>query len=504
MKIAIIGAGFAGLCTAKFLRQVGYDVVVHEKAHDVGGVWSATRRYPGLRTQNNKGTYALSDYPMPRSYPEWPSGRQVQAYLEGYVREFGLAPCLRLATEVVYADLVDDNSGWVVTTRPAGSDALSTEAFDYLIVANGIFSEPFIPHFDGVEEFEAAGGRLCASSDLHELEDVQGKHVVVVGYGKSSCDIAVAMSEVAASVNVVARELLWKMPKKLGGVLNYKYLMLTRMGEGLFRYIEPRGFERFLHGPGNGVRKQMLGSVQAVATKQFALKKLGLVPGGTFEDIARSTVSLATDDFYEKVTSGSIVVQRDRVVVHLLEKDGKPHAELAGGDVISADIVVCGTGFQQAVPFFSQELQNRLMDGQGNFELYRQIQPLDVPRLSFAGYNSSFFSPLSAEMAAVWIANYLLGGLELPPVEECRSAIARRLRWMAERTNGHHARGTNIIPFSVHNIDEVLEEIGLNVGPVTRAMQWLGPINPSSYKRVTKKFLDRHQQLRERSSSGAC
>ena len=37
--------------------------------------------------------------------------------------------------------------------------------------------------------------------------------------------------------------------------------------------------------------------------------------------------------------------------------------------------------------------------------LYRQVLP---PRrsddLTFAGYNSSFFSPLNAEMAAVWIA----------------------------------------------------------------------------------------------------
>ena len=37
-----------------------------------------------LRTQNNKGTYHLSDLPMPAEYPEWPTGEQVQRYLATY------------------------------------------------------------------------------------------------------------------------------------------------------------------------------------------------------------------------------------------------------------------------------------------------------------------------------------------------------------------------------------------------------------------------------------
>ncbi|MGE0299890.1 MAG: FAD-dependent oxidoreductase, partial [Pseudonocardia sp.] len=65
MRIGIVGAGVAGLCTAKVLRAAGHDVVVWERAPDVGGVWSATRRYPGLSTQSPRDTYAFSDFPMP-------------------------------------------------------------------------------------------------------------------------------------------------------------------------------------------------------------------------------------------------------------------------------------------------------------------------------------------------------------------------------------------------------------------------------------------------------
>ncbi len=71
-------------------QQAGHEVVVYDKAPDVGGVWSRTRRYPGLTTQSPKAQYSLSDFPMPRDYPEWPTGAQVQAYLAAYASHFGL------------------------------------------------------------------------------------------------------------------------------------------------------------------------------------------------------------------------------------------------------------------------------------------------------------------------------------------------------------------------------------------------------------------------------
>jgi cation diffusion facilitator CzcD-associated flavoprotein CzcO len=492
VRIAIVGAGFAGLSAAKVLGQCGFDVTVFDRTPDVGGVWSRTRRYPGLRTQNNKSTYHLSELPMPADYPEWPTGEQVQRYLERYVDAFGLRGTLRLSTEVVSAELVADETTWSVGSRPAGSrDAVTWERYDHLVVANGIFSEPVVPRFEGQDEFTAAGGRVLAASGFHDVEEARGKNVVVVGYGKSSCDVSVPVSDVSAQTHVVARQLLWKMPKKLGGALNYKYLMLTRMGEGLFRYLRPTGFERFLHGPGNGVRRAMLDSVASVATRQLALRKLGLVPNGTFEDIARSTVSLATDGFFERVADGRIAVHRDQVVSELLVHNGRPTARLADGTLVAADLVVCGTGFRQRVPFFDEALHTRLEDGEGNFVLHRQILPVDVPRLTFAGYNSSFFSPLSAEMAAVWTAALLRGGITLPSREQMRRDARTRLAWMAARTEGRHARGTNIIPFSMHHTDEVLDDLGLNVGPLTRARQWLLPVSPRSYRTVTARMIRR-------------
>ncbi len=484
MKIAIVGAGFAGLSSAKVLRQFGHDVTVFEKTPDLGGVWSATRRYPGLKTQNNKGTYALSDLPMPRSYPEWPSGEQVQAYLEQYAGKFGLHPFIRLDTEVKLAEPTQ-GGGWDVTTDDGA------EHFDHLVLASGIFSRPFIPPFEGVDVFEKLGGQVLAASDWHSLDQVRGKHAIVVGYGKSACDITVEISKVAASTTVVARELLWKMPRKVKGVLNYKYLMLTRMGEGLFRYRAVAGPEKLLHARDSAVADQMLGSVEKVTTKQLGLEGLGLIPEGTFKDIARSTVSLATEGFFEGVADGSISVHRDTLIGGFVEQHGRPHAELGNGRIIPADIVLAATGWIQDLPFLPQDVRDRLMDVNGDYLLYRQIHPLYVPDLSFAGYNSSFFSPLSAEMSAVWIASLLGGNHTLPSTAQMHEQVRERLEWMRERTGGMHARGTNIIPFSMHNIDEVLSDLGVNVRRATRAKQWLLPVDPSDYRGIAPKIARR-------------
>ncbi|MGE0296570.1 MAG: flavin-containing monooxygenase, partial [Pseudonocardia sp.] len=462
-----------------------HDVVVWERAPDVGGVWSATRRYPGLSTQSPRDTYAFSDFPMPRDYPEWPSGEQVQAYLAAYVHDARLEPVLRLRTEVVRARHAD---GWTLTVRDLATGAESEQRVDHLVVANGVFCEPAVPELPGADEFAAVGGQVLAGSDFHGVEDARDRHVVVLGYGKTACDIAAAVSETAAATTIVARQLVWKVPRKVGGVLNFKHLLLTRLGEALFRYRTLRGFEKVLHGPLNRVRSGMLDSLGPVSTRQFGLAELDLVPRGRFQDIVRGAIGLSTDGFYDRVRAGALVVRRDRSVTRLLEKDGTPHVELDDGGVVRADLLICATGYRQGVPFLDEEVAARLTDERGNYLLYRQIMPVGdddlVDDLTFAGYNSSFFSPLNAEMSAVWTAERLAGRLQLPDRATMRAHVDAQLAFMDSATDGHHCHGTKIIPFSLHNVDEVLDDVGLNLSRGVRFRQWLSPVDPRAYRGV--------------------
>jgi len=473
------------------------DVTVLEKEPDVGGVWAASRRYPGLTTQNPRSTYEYSDFPMPSDYPEWPSGQQVQAYLASYVRHFGLESNVQLNTEVITAKRDAQAGGWNVEaiqrTAEGASKTVSLQ-FDYLVVCNGIFSIPSIPDFKGMVEFIAQGGRVCHTSEFTQAEDARGKHVLVVGYGKSSCDAANATVGISASTRVIARSLIWKIPKKLKNIVNFKYLFLTRMGEGLFRYIRIRGFEKFLHGSGLPLRNAMLNSVESVVEKQLGLRELGLHPQKPLETIARSTVSLVTDGFYENIRAGKLAIHPGLEIQQL--RPGE--AVLSDGKIVPADLVVCGTGWHQRVPFFSAELGAQMTDQSGNFRLYKTMLPVHVPRLLFNGYNSSFFSQLNAEVGALWLVEYLFGRITLPSKPDMDEAITARLKWTEQRTDGKHSKGTNIIPFSVHQMDELLNEINLNLGAFKRFTQWLNPVTGADYRRLTARLLARHQQLANR------
>jgi cation diffusion facilitator CzcD-associated flavoprotein CzcO len=484
MRVGVIGAGVAGLTTAKVLKQAGHEVVIYDKAPDVGGVWSRTRRYPGLTTQSPRAQYSLSDFPMPRDYPEWPTGAQVQAYLAAYASHFGLDPVLRLSAEVTSA-VPAPGGGWTITA--AGAD----DHVDDLVVANGVFCEPASPRYRGEAEFTAAGGAMLPATELHDEQQARGKHVLVVGYGKSACDITVPISDVAASTDVIARHLLWKVPRRIGGVVNFKLLLLTRMGEALFKYLRPRGVERFLHGPGNSMRGQMINSVGSASVRQFGLKRLGLVPPGQMEDIVRGAIGLATEGFFEGVAAGRIVVRQDRTITRLLADGGQPAAELDDGTRLPADLIVCATGFTQGVPFLPANVTAQVLDDRGNFMLYRQIRPVATPDLYFNGYNSSFFSPLNAEMAAVWIAADLAGAIALPEPAQMRQQVVEQLAFMDAATDTHHCSGGKIIPFSLHNVDEVLGDLGANISPAVRAWHWLMPVDPAAYRRITGTVLRR-------------
>ena len=493
-SIGIIGAGFAGLSTAKTLRDFGFDVSVFDQDSEVGGVWAASRRYPGLTTQNVRSTYALSDYPYPKDYPEWPTGEQVQRYLAGYVDHFGLGEIINLNSRVVSARQDPSTERWTLDI-----DGIGERTFDFLVICNGIYSDPFVPEYEGIEEFVAAGGRVCHTIDFHSSEEARDKHLLVVGYGKSSCDVATASVGTTASTRLVARRITWKIPPKFKDKLNFKWLLMTRMGENLFPYYERRGMEAFLHGPGLPVRNSMLGSVEGVIKGQYKLEEIGLLPDGPLETIVNSTVSLATPGFFEAVRDGKLQVSRDTQIARL--EPGV--AVLASGERVPADVIVCGTGFHQRVPFLAEDVQAKITDEEGNFRLYRQLLPVGVTNLAFNGYNSSFFSQLNAEMGAAWIAAYLHGGIDLPSAQAQDEAITNRLLWTLERTaGGNSSKGTSLVPFSMHNVDELLRDLDLTRRASTRAKEWLAPVDPCDYASVVP-ALQRRYAARSPAATGS-
>lgn len=447
MQIAVIGAGIAGLAATKVLTAVGHEVATFDCEPEVGGVWSPTRHYPGLTTQNTRMTYEFSDHPAPDSWPDYPSAAQWHSYLRGYVDRFGFGANLRLGTGVALAK--PTAAGWDVSL-----DSGEHVEAAHLVIANGVFSRPMVPEWPGRAAHADAGGVVKAPSQRLGLDDGRGRHVVVVGYGKSACDTAMALATVAESVTMVPRRLLWKGPKILLGK-HFEDVAITRLGEVLF--ANPRRF-----GP-------VFGVLSRATVKQQGLAALGLIPPGRFEDIASSSASLATDGFFDAVRSGAIAIRRDRSIAELRGQDG-PQAVLDDGTELPADLIVAATGFEQSVPFLDQTLTAQNPDG--DFELFRNVLPHHIPNLTFAGYNTSLVSSLSAEVGATWTAALLAGSLTLPPLPARQAQVRADLAARKARMRGKYASGTVVLPRSLGNIDRMLGDMHAVLPRRTRLAQW--------------------------------
>ena len=235
-RVCIIGAGVSGLAAAKAFSARGHHVAVVERSGDLGGVWEPARSYPNLQTQSPKDLYRYTDKAMPTSYPEWPSGPQVYAYLADYARDYGINRLIRFNTAVLQINRrPDSRPGWRMDLRgPDGN--VAQEDYDFVAVCTGQFNEPQTISHPGKDTFEAEGGRILHSSQYNDAAIAKGRKVVVLGGSKSATDIAVnAINSGASDVILVYRKPMWRCPYFIGGLINFKRIFYTRAQEQMFR-----------------------------------------------------------------------------------------------------------------------------------------------------------------------------------------------------------------------------------------------------------------------------
>jgi cation diffusion facilitator CzcD-associated flavoprotein CzcO len=451
----VIGAGISGMSAARALQAKGFDVVVLDRARNLGGVWDPDRSYPNISTQTNRRQYSFSDFPMPDEFPEWPNGAQVHAYLEEYAKHNGVTGMIRFGRSVTAVRRDGSSGRWAVTHED--EDGAQTEHFSHVAVCTGIFNRPNVPQVPGMEEFRAAGGRILHTSQATDPDLLVGKRLVVVGFQKSATDVACYSATRAASTTLVYRRAMWKVPTHIFGVLNVKYVFYSRFVEAMSEPWEPRPGERVLHSVGKPLVWAFWRLVEGIMRAQFRLASAGLVPEHGFETQVGCNLSNAPRGYYNAVRSGRIQANRGEVAGY-----EPSQVVLADGSRLPADVVVYGTGYTPSLPFLDDATRAKALGADGYFRLYRNILPPDEPTLGFVGYNSSLFCQLSAELAAGWLAECWTGGFTPPTADVMRRQVEDRLQWYREHRplDLQSYKNACVPPFNYRHFDELLRDMG--------------------------------------------
>ena len=224
LKVAIIGAGAAGLTAARQFARRGIDPVVLEKDSIPGGVWSYHENAPdrpmyrGLRTNLPRELMAYREKPWggdgkTKSYV---THRQVLEYLDDYSKEFGLQKYVRYGCKVCQLTVQkdeqdgDSRSAAVVPDgeqpwpkiklewEAAGENAMRSDIFDAVCICNGHYAKPSSPTIPGLNEnFQ---GTTMHSVEYDDPSIFAGKTVLCVGGRASGSDLAREISHHASKV----------------------------------------------------------------------------------------------------------------------------------------------------------------------------------------------------------------------------------------------------------------------------------------------------------------
>lgn len=485
LRVCVIGAGISGLVTSRIFLAAGHEVSIFESGSELGGVWASYRRYPGLRTQSPRLQYELPGLSMSEAYDEFPSGKQMQAYLTEYAKQSGIENKIRFNRAVL--DLSPEQEGelWRVTHAPSTSqladpDKKKIEQFDAVIVCNGIFSKPNIPDLAGRVDFEANGGTVLHSSELRDLGQITGKQTIIVGFGKSALDIAYSISGVAASVSLVCRRLNWRIPKKLLGFLPAKYLILSRFGELWFR----RPAIGRLGSLGNALLAPVhalywAGASLAVGLQlNFFLSKLR--PHSKLQaDTGSSGFGFAPDDDFRAIAYRDMNLHRTQIARLTAEE-----AVLENGTTLPAQVVVLATGFEIDMSMFREAELARLLRQDGRLRLYRNLVCPGLKNLGFVGYNGSGASQILSFVGAQWLEKAFSGKFKLPDTAAMTADVDTELAWREATFPNATALDCYTSPMMMNYLDRLRNDMGLRPADAHRnyLVRLFTPIQPSDYE----------------------
>ncbi|MPZ45116.1 MAG: SidA/IucD/PvdA family monooxygenase [Betaproteobacteria bacterium] len=399
-RVAIIGAGACGICAAKYLLEVGFDVSVFEIGSQVGGMWwylndnGRSSAYRTLHINTSRGVTRFSDLDFDAETQDFPDHADMHRYLVRYAEHFGVTPRIRFRSRVVGVRPDFEPAREAPSWRLELTDG-TVETFDAVIVATGHLTRPY-----EIPELQRFGGDYLHSHHYKAPEPYVGKRICVVGIGNSACDIASDVCVTSPRCVLVARS----------GVLILPKLLFGRAFTDITAQIQRPWIPRPL-------RRRITRFLTWLAHGD--LTRLGFKRPETLTHVT-SNATVVTDIAYRRIeVKGGIAGIEGRTI------------RFDDGTAEEFDVLIAATGYRIDLDVVEPDIVNAEDNQLG---LYMRIVPPGWPGLYFMGFfNTDTALNMVFEHQARWVREILLGNAVLPDPSAMRRTIEERAAWYARQ-----------------------------------------------------------------------
>ncbi|MEU0492101.1 NAD(P)/FAD-dependent oxidoreductase [Nocardiopsis sp. NPDC006139] len=211
--LAVIGAGQAGLATARAANRRGVRPLVLEAAEEPGGSWS--HYYDSLTLFSPARFSSLPGHALPGDPERYPRRDEVVSYLREYAS--------RVDADLRYGWRVEgvehDGEEFVLTTGDGNRVRAAA-----VVAATGGFTRPHRPALAGLDGFT---GTVLHAAEYRSPASFTGQRVVVVGGGNSGVQIAAELAGVARVSLATRSPVAWANQRPLGRDIHWWF---TRSG----------------------------------------------------------------------------------------------------------------------------------------------------------------------------------------------------------------------------------------------------------------------------------
>lgn len=205
LDVAIIGAGFSGICAAIQLREKGItNFRVLEKSDGIGGAWFQNT-YPGAACDVPSPLYCYSFEANPHWSRMYAPQIEILSYIDGCADKYGVKPHILDGQQVDTLRFLDEEGVWSIEV--AKGEAIKAR---HVINGSGGLHKPKIPDLPGLEDFN---GPIFHTASWDHSVDLEGKRVAIIGSAASAIQVIPRLAQIAAYLAVVQRTPNYVMPR---------------------------------------------------------------------------------------------------------------------------------------------------------------------------------------------------------------------------------------------------------------------------------------------------